>query len=179
MHRGVLAAVVGLVGAIATKRVCALSVSHPPVEECHLTSFNSRKGYHPHPKHKLTDSNNRKSDGNGKVFQRHGVNPVTTFTGINQEIPDKKVVPNLMVKTTCARRVQATNMTREYHEVFSHLYSCKCEKSDDIRDLLAHLRYNRHQTPAVSGSLMWANQIKLTFVSSCDRELYATVFGGK
>lgn len=48
-------------------------------------------------------------------------------------VEQQEGVPNLIVNTTCARRVQVTNITREYHAVFSHLFWKECEKGDETR----------------------------------------------
>ena len=54
-----------------------------------------------------------------------------------------KGLPNLRVNTTCAMRVQVTNMTREYHEVFSHLYLRESEKGDCVQNFTIEIHTPR------------------------------------
>ena len=89
-----------------------------------------------------------------------------------------KGVRNLMVNITCARRVQTTNKRRPYHAVLSHLVLLTREKDDGLGVFYCDSYTWDTMSivfPIKRGSNAAMCRIQLTFVSSCDGELYSTV----
>ena len=98
-------------GAAATKQALALNRINPPTRELNWrTSPSHRKSHQKNPKPKLTSSNDRKPDGNGNALRSHRAYPTTPSWRSAQNRSKLGEFPDLTVKTTCARRVQTTNM---------------------------------------------------------------------
>ena len=86
-----------------------------------LTFLPRRKGHQAYPKPKLGNSDSPKPDDDWNVLQGHGIYPVTILQD-QFVVAEKPGGFHLAVRTTCARRVQMTNMSMWINAVFSHLF---------------------------------------------------------
>ena len=125
MRRAVFLDSVQLRGARSRRDASALGMRVDLlIKEPNLTPRRCRKDGHPHPKCELRHSDDRKTNCDGSLLQRHGVRPTIALSGNEYRAADEQEKnSDLMVNTICARRVHPTNTARETHDVFSQLFS--------------------------------------------------------
>ena len=106
-----------------------------PKQEFNLTSLLYSKDQHINPKSKLTGGHRAESCCDANVFLRHGVDSERECS--RYSIQGEQIingVSDLMVNTTCARRVQVTKTKIEYQALLLHLFSRKGEKDGDAQN---------------------------------------------